>query len=539
MAPMTANHATVGQRSPVSNKQYWLISGVLLGCLWLGGLGQVALFDVDEGAFAQASREMVASGDWGHTTLNGTDRFDKPILVYWLQAASLKVFGITEFAVRLPSALCALGLALATAAFLRVRLGIRSAQVTPWLLASMIGPALIGRAATADALLGLLIALAAFDLWRCLEPEAPADAQRAALRRAALWVGLGLLTKGPVALLIPGGSALLWVLAGPATDRGTLMRRMFCDPLAWAIPIVIAAPWYAYAWLRHGWAFIDGFLLRHNFERLVGPLEGHGGSFLYYVLVLPLVLLPWSALLLPTLVNLRRLWGIPLTRYLLGWAGFVVVFFSLAGTKLPHYVLYGVVPIAILFALSLSQGISGTVVAGVALGVVFLLAASLGSPGLAGMLAASGDPFWQARLSSTGGAWLTEPLPWLLGFGAMCLLVCVCILPRGRTPALVGAAVIAQLVWLFAALPWWSEHLQAPVRNLGQQAANADLALVQWRVHQPSVGFYLGGVAPRRAPQAGEAALARADRFDALPGQEREAYRVLAREGGFVLIQHR
>ncbi|MFM2118552.1 MAG: hypothetical protein RL722_20, partial [Pseudomonadota bacterium] len=86
-------------------RQFWLwAAALLLVCLL--GLGRAPLFDVDEGAFSEASREMVTSGDWLHTTLNGNDRFDKPIGVYWLQASSLSLFGVNEFAVRLPSALC-------------------------------------------------------------------------------------------------------------------------------------------------------------------------------------------------------------------------------------------------------------------------------------------------------------------------------------------------------------------------------------------------------------------------------------------------
>ena len=90
----------------------WAVALLLLCCL---GLGRAPLFDVDEGAFSEASREMVASGDWGHTTLNGSDRFDKPILVYWLQAGSAAVLGNSEFALRLPSALCTWAWALALA----------------------------------------------------------------------------------------------------------------------------------------------------------------------------------------------------------------------------------------------------------------------------------------------------------------------------------------------------------------------------------------------------------------------------------------
>ena len=72
---------------------------------FLVGLGNAPLTDVDEGAFAQATSELIASGDWFSTTLLGQPRWDKPILIYWLQALSVQAFGTTPFAVRLPSAL--------------------------------------------------------------------------------------------------------------------------------------------------------------------------------------------------------------------------------------------------------------------------------------------------------------------------------------------------------------------------------------------------------------------------------------------------
>ena len=81
------------------------VAPLLLLFIYLIGLDQSLLFDVDEGAFTEATREMLVSGDWLHTTLNGIDRFDKPIGVYWLQAISSFIFGNNEFAFRLPSAL--------------------------------------------------------------------------------------------------------------------------------------------------------------------------------------------------------------------------------------------------------------------------------------------------------------------------------------------------------------------------------------------------------------------------------------------------
>ena len=86
----------------------WVLGALALLGLFLLGLDQALLFDVDEGAFTEATREMLVSGDWSHTTLNGQDRFDKPIGVYWLQAISASIFGLNEFAFRLPSALSAI-----------------------------------------------------------------------------------------------------------------------------------------------------------------------------------------------------------------------------------------------------------------------------------------------------------------------------------------------------------------------------------------------------------------------------------------------
>src|SRR4029434_3184441 len=103
---------------PEERSSRWLAAvTVLASFFWM--LGAAPLFDVDEGAFSQATLEMFQRGDFLSTTLNGKPRYDKPILVYWLQAASVAVFGPSEFAFRLPSALCASLWALATLLFTR------------------------------------------------------------------------------------------------------------------------------------------------------------------------------------------------------------------------------------------------------------------------------------------------------------------------------------------------------------------------------------------------------------------------------------
>ena len=308
--------------------------------LYLGG---APLFDVDEGAFSEATREMFERGDFLFTYLNGAPRFDKPIFIYWLQALGYLVFGASEWAFRLPSALAAVVWSYATWHFARERFGRDAALVALAVASTALGPFAIGRAATADALLNCLLALTLFDVWRHLESGA-----RAPLLRAFLWMGLGALTKGPVALIVPAAVSLLY-----CASRGEWLRwaRMVFNPLGWLLLVAIVAPWYLHAYARHGQDFIDGFIMRHNVQRFSGSLEGHGGSAFYYVLAVPLLLLPWSGLFFMALGRLREAFKDPLQRFLWLWFAFVLGFFSLSGTKLPHYVLYGCTPLFILIGL--------------------------------------------------------------------------------------------------------------------------------------------------------------------------------------------
>ena len=85
----------------------WML--LLIAVNFLVGLGLMPLFDLDEGAFSSATMEMLQRGDYITTYMGGELRFDKPIFIYWLQALSVSGFGLNEFALRLPSALCAIG----------------------------------------------------------------------------------------------------------------------------------------------------------------------------------------------------------------------------------------------------------------------------------------------------------------------------------------------------------------------------------------------------------------------------------------------
>ncbi|MDO5691330.1 MAG: glycosyltransferase family 39 protein [Pseudomonadota bacterium] len=521
-APLST-HTTNAPRSAACwpTPAFWLLLALPL----LLGLGSYPLFDVDEGAFSAATWAMLDSGDWGHTTLNGAPRFDKPILVYWLQAASVALLGLNEWALRLPSALCTWAAALAAGRFVAQRGGARAGQLTALVLVTAFGPWAMAHAATADALLNLLLMLTALDVWRHLE-----SGQRAPLRRAAVWVGLGLLTKGPIAVLVPGAALGLWVL----TRRDwPALRRVLGDPIAWLLVLAVAAPWYAYALHRHGMDFIAGFILKHNVGRFTGPMEGHGGSLLYYVLIVPLLWLPWTPLWASLLPRWRALWCDAQMRFWLCWAGFVLVFFSLSGTKLPHYSLYAGPGLLMLTGWALARAEPGRAPRTALWIALALLVAGLG-----------GVPW----LLQSGALPIDDTLYAALLHGAPAPVVVLAV--AAALLAAIGALALwagqpfstrfAAAAWLVAvahglfATPWLGDALQGPIKRsaIAARAAAGDAPVVQWNVSWPSSGVYLNRVVPAREPQPGELAITRVDRLPSgVP------VTVLRQENGVALVR--
>ncbi len=499
-----------------------VLAAVLAG-LFLN-LGSLPLFDVDEGAFGEATREMLERGDYVSTWLNGQPRFDKPILIYWLQAASVGLLGLSEFALRLPSALAAGAWVAAIWLFARRFAGPGCGQAAAFIAASTAGVTVVGRGAIADALLNLLLALCMFDIWRHA-----VDGRPLWRRRAFLWIGLGLLTKGPVALLVPGGASLLaFALQGRLRDWWRAVR----DPVGWTILLAVALPWYLLEYARRGDAFLAGFFMRHNVERFLSPLQGHGGGLLYYVPALLVLLLPYSGLFLRTLGALRhprQLRELPFDAFLWCWFGFVFVFFSLAGTKLPHYLLYGATPLFILMARQR--------------GALRSKPLAFAPPLLMLALAAALPVLLQRLAPAIRNAYVREALGRTEAFGAVwrvsavALLAACCVLAlwRGKAlwPRLAATGLACSLAMGGLLLPAVAELQQGPVKEAALLARQAGWEVHSWRINAPSFSVYRGAVTPATTwPGPRQVILTRSD---ALPGLG--AVELLYRKGGVVLAR--
>ena len=332
--------------SPAAAPPSWRALGLLLvlPALVLYPCLSFPLFDPDEGRYAEIPREMLARGDWVVPHLQGEPYLDKPPLFYWLVMVSFRAFGAHDWAARLVPALAVHGTILLTYLFGRRALGDRAA---------FCGAALLGLAPAFGGMGRLLILDGLLTFWVTLTLFALFEALRGERLRPGWWLlaaaacGLGVLTKGPVALLL--AAVPVWAhrrLTGCAWRVGWW-------PLAAVAAVVLAVvmPWYVAVCLRMP-DFARYFLWQHNVVRFLAPFD-HLEPFWYYTPVLLLGLLP-GTLLLPAFARFllsgdeadasRRP---PEFGFVLLAGGWCVLFFSLSGCKLATYILPAFPPLTL------------------------------------------------------------------------------------------------------------------------------------------------------------------------------------------------
>ncbi|EXJ14074.1 ArnT family glycosyltransferase [Imhoffiella purpurea] len=527
-----------GRFQRLMTSPWLLILVVALSFFWQ--LGAVPLYDLDEGAFTEATREMLASGDFITPHKDGEPRYDKPVLIYWLQAASAELFGFDEFALRLPSAIAATLWIAGLWFFVRRCLDARTATVAGLAMALSLQVSLIAKAAVADAVLNLFIALAFFEIYRYfLDPDPKTN--RGFVLRAYLWMGLGFLTKGPVAVFFPLVVSFLFFLSEMGGANGGLRRwfRAVFSPLGWLVFLAVAGPWYLAIYLDDGAGFFRSFFLQHNLGRFDSAMQGHSGFPGYYLVMLPIILLPFSGWFLSLLKDLRRSWSDPLDRFLWIWFLTVLLFFSFSGTQLPHYLLYGCTPLFILMARYRERLTNGWLAF---VPPLFLFAILVALPWLLETVVQVALRFdlglkaHQVAMIGAGRFALD------LHYGAAVLagLVAMLGLMVWSRPALwsrlVLAGIIQTLVVFGVLVPKVFEVMQAPVKEAGLVAKALDMPTVVYRTSMPSFSVYREAVTPNRRPQAGDLVFLRIDKLDRLERDLPDLDRTLVYQRGPVAL---
>jgi len=313
-----------------------LILAVVLCIPFFQYLGGLPLIDPDEGRYAEIPREMLERGDLITPTLNYVKYFEKPPLLYWINAASLKIFGQNEFAARFPSALCGLLTVLATYVIARQLYGRRAALISALILGTSAGFVIQSRIILTDMLL-------TFCLTAALGSFIVAAGREGRRSRALPWYlfylfcALATLAKGLIGMVFPAGIVFFYLLL---SRRWNLLREMRLIP-GLLLFLAVASPWFVAVSLRNP-EFAHFFFIREHFQRFSSTVHGRYQPFWFFVPVLLGTMLPWSFFIPGALVRAwrdRRHDEGQAGMYLLIWTAVIFLFFSKSSSKLVPYIL--------------------------------------------------------------------------------------------------------------------------------------------------------------------------------------------------------
>lgn len=348
---------------PILRHQTWI---VLLGIfVFFVNLGSASLFDMDEALYGTCAREMAERGDWVVPWFNGQMFPDKPPLMFWMMIFCTKIFGATEFALRVHSALFAIGTALVTYHLGRLLFGSIVGFWAGVIVSTSIIFTVSARAATVDSALTFAVSLAILIVVRAGHISQPGRETALGGFSPGGWlsfvlmyaaVGVAVLAKGPVGAIMPLCSIglFLMIINRPAPEElpegrsVTWLARLLRMPLEWldrratrpvarrvavslypvaeflglltpgrffraawqmrpltglVVLALVAAPWYVLVGMRTDWQWLLEFMAKYNLGPFVKPILGHTGPFYYHFLAVFIGFFPWSVFLGPTVVE--------------------------------------------------------------------------------------------------------------------------------------------------------------------------------------------------------------------------------------------
>lgn len=466
--PVSCSQPTSLRQRDWRSLAFPLALAALCGVLFFWRLGVTPLDDFDESYYAEAAREMLVRGDLLTPYYNGEPFLLKPILIYWLNAAAFRLFGVTEFAVRAVSAFFGTFVVLVTYCFASRALSRRAGLLAGGALALCYMWIDTAREGMIDMPLTAAAAPAMFLLF--LAMQAPKGRRKWLYLAAYPLFGIAFLAKGPTAIgvVVLG---LVGYLVGARRLGETLREAQLAPGIALAL--AVAGPWFVYEAL-HQPGFLEVFFMREHFGHLQGELArdepwwGHLKNLLVYFY-------PWIAFLPAAVAHaLRQEDRRHVLRFALWWAGAVVVAFSFAGAKLPHYLAPGFPPMAVLVGAWLDAWMNRAAVSRswVAVGFGLLLVVGFLLAGFAGVAAAM-PPAIAGKLAAKFGSWRPGPAPVLMlgALAAGSLGAVACAAARRRSdvaPVLAAAMVVAGLVHVGWFKPHIAEIQAQPRKELAQ-----------------------------------------------------------------------
>ncbi len=452
------------------------------------GLADSSIWDANEAFYAETPREMIEHGDWINPSFNYLPRFNKPVLSYWIVGAFYKMFGVSVGAERLPMAIAAVLMTLAAFLIARATTSTDAGLWAAIAIASSPRVLMFARRIFIDVYVTMFMALT---LMFFVLAERRPQKRKTFLLLMYVAMGLGTLTKGPVAIVLPAAAFGAWLIwEGRLRDISRL--RPFVGAL---IVFAIVAPWYIALYMQHGWTYIIGFFWGENVARYTDAVAPQRGLLFYPPVVLG-DMFPWSLALVPAAVVM---WWMRSTNgrtaimaLLWSWIIVIVGFFSLSKTKQDLYVFPIVVAVAALAgdALAHADAPSGDAAdARYARWVRWVLV-------LAGALLV-GLGIFVARMFTGGGS--VYELQGVLAVTAIAVIGGACTVALGAVRRSAAAAIAVAVtmialnyVFVIRALPSFERYKPVPPMSAEIHArASRDAVVLHYNVALPSMVFYL------------------------------------------------
>ncbi len=307
----------------------------------------------DEGRYASVALGMLTSGDWWVPRLDGLPFFHKPPLFYWLGAAAMSTFGVSEWSARLPSVIGATLAASALFFFTRRWLDTQRAVVVTVVLATLPFFYIGAQFANLDMLVAGLISAAILAAAHATLSMERGDRWRGALAATFAAAALGVLAKGLIGFVLPGAVFCLWAIVSGRTRAA--FKLLLWWP-GWCLFLAIAAPWFIGMQLRYA-GFYDYFVVTQHFRRFAAAGFNNAHPFWFYGPVIAGLSLPWIGWLAATwrsrAESTQRRFS-EVDWLMLSWFVVIVVFFSIPRSKLIGYVLPALPPLAWFIARALT-----------------------------------------------------------------------------------------------------------------------------------------------------------------------------------------
>jgi 4-amino-4-deoxy-L-arabinose transferase-like glycosyltransferase len=332
------------------------LAALIAALLYLPALGAPALWEPDEGRYAEIAREMVVSGDYITPRDDLVRYFEKPPLVYWAEAVAIRLLGANEFAVRLPAAVFTIGQVAVTCLIGEAMFGAAAGFAGALVLALCPLVFAFARFATLDPALAFFLTAALGAFYFAAEgPGFSSGRSRAWMLTGSAMLALGTLAKGPVALVLGSAIGLTWLLL---EGRGREVRRM---PLLRCIAAyaAIVTPWFLLTGIRNP-GFIGFFFVHEHLKRFVSSHE-HGWGPYFFIPVVVAGTWPWFFFVPQGISAARELpeahqrKARSAMRLLAVWFTLIFVFFSIPRSKLGSYILPALPPIGMVSGLALAR----------------------------------------------------------------------------------------------------------------------------------------------------------------------------------------